>query len=116
MFIMVLIKYIVLKCTVGYQVFKSKATIKHLMYLDIKIFSKNEKKKKKQETLIQTFWIYCQDLGMEFWIENVYYFIIKLIMKKGKRETIPEIEMPITKSLNKMKITNTWESKRTSSK
>ena len=37
------------------------------MYMDnVKLFAKNE-----NETLIQTIWIYSQNIGMEFSIENV---------------------------------------------
>ena len=40
---------------------------------NIKLFAKNEKKKKKKEleTLIQTVKIYIQDIEMEFGIKNV---------------------------------------------
>ena len=49
---------------------------------DIKLFAKKEKKRKKEiETLIQTIWIYSQDIGMEFDFE---YAI--LLMKSRKRE------------------------------
>ena len=54
---------------------------------DFKIFSLNEK---KLETLLQTIRIYGQYIGMKFVIEKC----IILIMKKGKTETMEEIEMP----------------------
>ena len=58
------------------------------MYMDdIKSSAKNEK---KLETLIHTFRIYSQDIGMEFGIEKC----AMLIMKSGKRHMTDGMELP----------------------
>ena len=54
---------------------------------DMKLFAKNEK---ELVTLIQSMWIYSQDMGMEFWIEKC----AMLIMKIGKRYMTEGIEQP----------------------
>ena len=47
---------------------KTQENVNHLMYIDdIKHFAKNEK---ELETLIHAIRIYCQDIGVEFSIEN----------------------------------------------
>ena len=48
-----------------------------------------EKMKKKMENVIGTMNICCQDIGMEFGIEQCSI----LIMKNGERETIEGIEL-----------------------
>ena len=62
------------------------------MYMHIKIFTKNEK---EQEILIETMKIYWKDIGTEFDIEK--YAI--LIIKKEKKETTEEIELPSQESI-----------------
>ena len=59
----------------------------HLMFMNTKLFVKNEK---ELETLIQTIIIYNHDLGMEFGIEKC----AMLIMKSVKRETTEGTELP----------------------
>ena len=54
---------------------------------DIKLFSKNEK---ELETLIHTFTIYSQDIGIEFGIETC----AMLVMKSGKRHLSDGLELP----------------------
>ena len=50
------------------QTYKSQEKINHLMYIgEIKLFAKNEK---ESETLIEAVRIYCQDITIEFRIEN----------------------------------------------
>ena len=76
------------KCTAGYKLSRSQEKINHLMYMDdIKLFVKNEK---ELETLIHTFRIYIQDIGMEFGIEKCAL----LVMKSGKRHLTDGIELP----------------------
>ena len=58
------------------------------MYMDdIKLFAKNEK---ELETLIHTFRIYSQDLGIELGIEKCAL----VVMKSGKRHLTDGIELP----------------------
>ena len=58
------------------------------MYVDdIKLSAKNEKELK---TLIFTFRIYCQDIGMEFGMEKCAI----LVMKSGKRHLTDGMEQP----------------------
>ena len=54
---------------------------------DIKLFAKNEK---ELETLIHAVRIYCQNIGMEFGIEEC----AMLVMKSGKRHLTDGIELP----------------------
>ena len=64
------LNHILRKCTAGYKLSRSLEKVNHLMYMDdIKLFAKNEKKK-KLETLIHTVRIYSLDIGMEFGIEK----------------------------------------------
>ena len=58
------------------------------MYMDdIKLFAKNEK---ELEILIQTVWIYSQEIGMEFGIEKC----AMLVMKSGKWHMTDGMELP----------------------
>ena len=50
--------------------------------------------KRELETLIQTWRIYNQDIGMKFGFK----MCAMLIMKSGKRETVEGIELPNLKS------------------
>ena len=76
--VMILLNYILRKCTARYKLSKSQEKISHLMYLgNIKLFAKT----KELETLIQAVQIYSQDIGMEFGIEKC----TMLVMKTGKR-------------------------------
>ena len=56
------------------------------MYMDIKIFAKNEK---ELETLIETIRIFSQYIGMEFDFEKR----AMRIMKRGKTETMERITL-----------------------
>ena len=72
----------------GLQVYKIPWKNNHLMYKDvIRLFVKNVKELK---ILIQTIKIYCQDTGMEFYIEKC----AMLLMKSGKRQITEGIEVP----------------------
>ena len=55
---------------------------------EIKLFAKNKKKKKKQETLIRTVRIYSQNIRMKVGIENC----AMLVMKRGKRHVTDGME------------------------
>ena len=79
------LNYILRKCTAGYKLSKSQEKINHMN--DIKLFAKNEK---ELETLIQTFRLYSQDIGIEFGIDEC----AMLVMKNGKRHMIEGIELP----------------------
>ena len=84
------LNHILRKCTAGYKLSRLQEKINHLMYMDdIKLFEKNEKKKKK-ETLIHAVRIYSQDVGMQFGIEKC----AMLIMKSGKRHLTDGMELP----------------------
>ena len=85
---MMSLNYILRKCSAGYKLSRSQGKVNHLMYMDdIKLFAKNEK---GLETLIHTFRIYSQDIGMEFGIEKCAL----LVMKSGKQHLIDGIELP----------------------
>ena len=56
------------KCTAGYKLSRSQEKIYHLMYMDIKLFAKNEN---ELETLIHAVRIYSQDIRMEYGIKNM---------------------------------------------
>ena len=82
------LNHILRKCTAGYKLSRSQEKINHLMYMDdIKLFAKNEK---ELETLIHTFRIYSQDIGMEFAKEKC----AMLVMKSGKRHRTDGMELP----------------------
>ena len=82
------LNHILSKCSAGYKLSRSQENINHLMYMDdIKLFAKNEK---ELETLIHTFRIYSQDIGMEFGIGKCAL----LVMKSGKRHLTDGIEIP----------------------
>ena len=53
----------------------------------IKLFAKNEK---EWETLIQTVWMYSEDIGMEFGIEKY----TTLVMKSGKWHMTEGLKLP----------------------
>ena len=71
------LNHILRKCTAEYKLSRSQEKINHLMYMDIKLFAKNEK---ELETLIHAVKIYSQDIGMRFGIEKC----AMLVMKSGK--------------------------------
>ena len=50
------LNYILRKCIAGYKLSRSQEKINHLMYMDDKLFAKNEK---ELETLIHAVRIYC---------------------------------------------------------
>ena len=81
------LNHILRKCIAGYKLSKSQEKINHLMYMDDKLFAKNEK---ELETLIQTVRIYNQDKGMEFGIEKCTI----LEMKNGKQHITVGVELP----------------------
>ena len=87
MIAMMPLNHILRKCTAGYRLISSQEKINHLMYMDdIKLLAKNEK---ELETLIHTFRIYSQDIGMEFGREKC----AMLIMKSGKRHRTDGIKI-----------------------
>ena len=82
------LNHILRKCTAGYKLSRSQEKVNHLMYMDdIKLFAKNEN---ELETLLHTFRIYSQDIGMEFGIEKCAL----LVMKSGKQHLTDGIELP----------------------
>ena len=83
----ILLNYILRKCTGCYKSIMLQEKINHKIYMkDIKIIAKKEK---ELETLIQTIKICSQDIGKEFTIEKC---IIQK-MKKGRRETTEGINL-----------------------
>ena len=85
--VMILLNYILRKCTGGYKLYKLLEKINYLMYMDnIKLFTKNEK---ELEILIQAVRIKSQDIRMEFGIEKC----AMLIMKSRKWQTMKGIEL-----------------------
>ena len=103
---MMLLNHVLRKCTAGYQLSKSQKKINPLVYMDIKLFIKNEK---ELETLIQTVRIYSHDIEMEFGIDKS----AMLEMKSRKQQTTEGIKLPKSRenrnSQRKRKRTNTWE-------
>ena len=64
---MILLHHLFRKCKDEYKLIKSQEKINHLLYMDIKLFSKN---KNVLETRIKAVRIYSQYIGMEFGIEK----------------------------------------------
>ena len=84
---MIPINHITRKCRAGYKLCKLQEKINHLMYMNIKPFTKNEK---ELETLIRTVRIYIKDIGIEFGIEKC----AMQEMKSGKRHVTEGVEPP----------------------
>ena len=72
------------------------------MYVDIKLFAKNEK---ELETLIHAVRIYSQDIGMEFGIEKCAV----LVIKSGKRHLTDGMELPSQDKIKKFKEKETYK-------
>ena len=91
---MVLLNYIIRKCTARYDLSKSQEKINHLMYMDdIKLFAKNVK---ELETVIETVKIYNQDISMEYSIKRCAIGVElpnQLIRTFGEKETYKYSEM-----------------------
>ena len=81
------LNHILRKCTAGYKLNRSQEKINHLMYIDDKLFAKNEK---ELQTLILAVRIYSQDMGMEFGIEKW----AMLVMKNGIPHMTNGMELP----------------------
>ena len=79
--------HILRKFTAGYKLSKSQEKIHHLMYMDIKLFAKNEK---LLENLKQIVIIYNQYTGIEFGTEKC----AMLVMKSGKQQMTEGVELP----------------------
>ena len=71
---MIPLNHILRKFTAEYKLSRSQERINHLMYMDDKLFAKNQK---ELETLIHTVRIYSQDIGMEFGIEKCAMRVMK---------------------------------------
>ena len=97
------LNHILRKCTAGYKLSKSQERINHLMYKDdIKLFAQNEK---EWETLIQTFRIYSQDIGMEFGIDKY----AMLVIKSGKRHITEGIELSYQEKIRTLREMETYK-------
>ena len=97
------LNHILRKCTAGYKHSKSQERINHLMYKDdIKLFAQNEK---EWETLIQTFRIYSQDIGMEFGIDKY----AMLVIKSGKRHITEGIELSYQEKIRTLREMETYK-------
>ena len=83
---MMQLNHILRKCTAVYKLSRSQEKVNYLTYMDIKLFTKNEK---ELETLIHTVRIYCQVIRMEFGIEKC----AMLVMKSGKRQLTDGMEL-----------------------
>ena len=68
------LNHILRKCADGYKLSRSQEKINYQMYMDDKLFSKNEK---ELETLIHAVRIYIQDIGMEFGIQKCAMLVLK---------------------------------------
>ena len=70
--------FILRKVKAGYEVRKAGPTINHLLYMDdLKLFGKTEK---QHDTLMNTVYIFSEDIRMEFGISKCRV----LVMKEGK--------------------------------
>ena len=90
-----------------YKFTKSQEKINHLLYMDdIKISAKN---KKESKTLIQTIWIYSQDIGMEFGKWEVCYADNKKWLKRNNERNRTAKSEKHQNTWRKKKITSSWE-------
>ena len=98
MFVLALfpLSLILRKVKAAYKFSECKEKINHLLFMDdLKLYSRREK---KLNSLVQTFRVFGEDIGMEFDIEKC----AMLVMEKGKIEKSVGIELPggkVTKSL-----------------
>ena len=84
------------KAKAAYEFSGSKEKINHLLFMDdLKLYSRNEK---GLDSLVQTIYVFCKDIGMKLDIEKC----AMLVIEKGKIVKSVGIELPdgkVTKSL-----------------
>ena len=77
----------------AYQFSSNKEKINHLLLMDdLNLYAKNEK---GLESLVQTVWIFSDDIGMEFGIDKC----AALVLKRGEIQNLMEFHCLMEDSL-----------------